>query len=59
MTFKKILILTLILTALPVSARESVNKLDYLNLDWWKNYNDEILIDHLQTLYKNNHDLNL
>ena len=59
MTFKKILILTLILTALPVSARESVNKLDYLNLDWWKNYNDEILIDHLQTLYKNNHDLKI
>ncbi len=53
MTFKKILIITLlILCATPAQANT-----EYMNFDWWKNYNDEILMSHLQTLYMNNHDL--
>lgn len=28
-------------------------------MDWWKNYNDEVLIRHFQTLYENNHDLRI
>lgn len=59
MTLKKFLIICSLILALPVSAKESVNRLDYLNLDWWKNYNDEILINHLQTLYNNNHDIRI
>lgn len=32
---------------------------DYLNLNWWKNYNDPILVNHLQTVYNNNNDLKI
>lgn len=59
MTFKKILIISLFLISLPVGAKESTNRLDYMNMDWWKNYNDEVLIRHFQTLYENNHDLRI
>lgn len=59
MTFKKILIISLFLISLPVGAKESINCLDYMNMDWWKNYNDEVLINHFQTLYENNHDLRI
>ena len=59
MTFKKILIISLFLISLPVGAKECTNRLDYMNMDWWKNYNDEVLIDHFQTLYENNHDLRI
>lgn len=58
MTLKKILIIaSFIFLALPVSAKEVQNKFEYMNMDWWKLYNDEILINHLQTLYDNNHNL--
>jgi RND efflux system, outer membrane lipoprotein, nodT len=59
MTFKKILIISLFLISLPVGAKEGTNRLDYMNMDWWKNYNDEVLINHFQTLYENNHDLRI
>lgn len=59
MTFKKILIISLFLISLPVGAKESTNRLDYMNMDWWKYYNDEVLINHFQTLYENNHDLRI
>lgn len=59
MTFKKFLIISLFLISLSVSAKESTNRLDYMNMDWWKNYNDEVLINHFQTLYVNNHDLRI
>lgn len=59
MTFKKILIISLFLISLPVGAKECTNRLDYVNMDWWKNYNDEVLINHFQTLYENNHDLRI
>ncbi len=59
MTIKKILILLLLFLSLPVSAKQTVDRFSYINLDWWKNYNDEILLEHLQTLYNNNHDLKI
>lgn len=59
MTFKKNLIICLFLISLPVGAKECTNRLDYMNMDWWKNYNDEVLINHFQTLYENNHDLRI
>ncbi len=58
MTFKKILIITSFLfLILPVGAKEVTNKADYMNFDWWNNYNDEILVNHMHTLYENNHNL--
>ncbi len=33
------------------------NNLTYLNLEWWQNYNDEILIEHLKKLFESNYDL--
>ena len=55
MTIKKILIFVFFITlALPVKANVA-----YMNLDWWKNYNDEILNEHLHNLYNNNHDLKI
>ncbi len=60
MTFKNLLtILILLLFASPILAAEKINKFDYINMPWWKNYNDEILLGHLQTLYNNNHDLKI
>ena len=60
MTIKKgLILLFLFFLTLPVSAKQAVDRFNYINLDWWKNYNDDILIEHLQTLYKNNHDLKI
>ena len=47
MTIKKILIFVFFITlALPVKANVA-----YMNLDWWKNYNDEILNEHFLVPY--------
>ena len=60
MTFKKfIIILVLILSVTPAIAKEQVDRFSYMNMDWWKKYNDEILISHLNTLYTNNHNLKI
>ena len=59
MTFKKLIIFLFLFMSLPVSAKQSIDRFRYINLDWWKNYNDDILIEHLQTLYNNNHDLKI
>ena len=59
MTIKKVLILFLLFLSLPVSAKQTIDRFSYINLDWWKNYSDEILLEHLQTLYNNNHDLKI
>lgn len=48
-----ILALFAILLSLPVNA----SNIEYLNLDWWQNFNDENLINNLVTVYKNNYDL--
>ena len=56
--------LTAILIGLPVCAKQKQtetphdeNTIVYLNLDWWANYNDDILIQHLKELYEANYDL--
>ena len=60
MTFKNFLIILFLLLTLPCYAKDMVNnKLEYVNLDYWKNYNDEILVNHMQTLFQNNHDLRI
>lgn len=30
---------------------------EYMNIDWWKNFNDEYLVDNLLKVYQNNYDL--
>lgn len=59
MTLKKILTILTLAMAIPCYAKENFDKFNYINIDWWKNYNDEILIEHFQTLYNNNHDLKI
>ena len=60
MTFKKFIIISLlVLTISPAIAKEQVDRFSYMNMDWWKKYNDEILISHLNTLYENNHNLKI
>ena len=59
MTLKKILTILILTMAIPCYAKENFDKFDYINVNWWKNYNDEILIEHFQTLYNNNHDLKI
>ena len=60
MTFKKIIIISLlVLTISPAIAKEQVDRFSYMNMDWWKKYDDEILISHLNTLYENNHNLKI
>ena len=65
---KKFFILTLLITLIILPAY-SKNKeetktnlqdektLEYLNLDWWRKFNDDYLTDNLITVYKNNYDL--
>jgi outer membrane protein TolC len=39
--------------------KETINKYDYINMPFWKKFNDEILINHLNTMYENNYDLKI
>ena len=59
MTLKNFLTILILIMALPCYAKETIDKFGYINIDWWKNYNDELLVEHLQTLYNNNHDLKI
>lgn len=59
---KKFFILTLftLLVMLPTQAKtttEPQKTIEYLNIDWWENFNDEKLINNLLTVYQNNYDL--
>lgn len=36
---------------------QSANHIEYINLAWWKKYNDEYLTNNLIKLYENNYDL--
>lgn len=57
------LVIILLCSFLPASARQRKEddsyKLQYLNLDWWKTYKDDILVDYMQQAYKNNQDLKI
>lgn len=59
-----LLILIMIFTFAPVSAKNKETEpdftketLQYLNLEWWQTFNDDILIEHLKKLYEKNYDL--
>ncbi len=39
--------------------KAEINKYEYINMPFWQKYNDEILINHLDTIYKNNYDLKI
>ena len=60
---KKFIITLLILAAIniPAFAKSSqpvfANHIEYMNLAWWKNFNDENLTNNLLKLYENNYDL--
>ncbi len=59
---KKILIIVCLFLITPVFAAQikeekSVDKIEYMNLEWWNNFNDDILNSHLVTLYEKNYDL--
>ncbi len=56
--------LIILITITPCTAKQtakdnehSKKTAEYLNLKWWKNYKDDILIEHLTNLYKYNYDL--
>ncbi len=38
---------------------DNTYKLQYLNIDWWKKYNDDILLDYLNKAFVNNQDLKI
>lgn len=40
---------------LPVLAQN--DNIEYMNIDWWRNFNDKCLVENLLTVYKNNYDL--
>ena len=65
---KKILLLFITISVFVMPSQAKFNKenadekhlqntIEYLNLNWWENYKDEILINHLKTLYEKNYDL--
>ena len=33
------------------------NKFEYLNIEWWENFNDPVLSDYISRAVQNNHDL--
>ncbi len=61
---KKIFILTVLiaLSILPSLAKtvqepEKIKTIEYLNIEWWKRFNDDNLTNNLLTVYNNNYDL--
>ncbi|MCD7739850.1 MAG: TolC family protein, partial [Candidatus Gastranaerophilales bacterium] len=38
---------------------ETENKFDYINLDWWKNFNDPFLCEYIEKAVNYNHDLKI
>ncbi len=57
------LIIVLLMSFAPADARQKKEddsyKLQYLNLDWWKTYKDDTLVNYMQLAYKNNQDLKI
>lgn len=60
---KNFLIILLIIIIMPILAyakntdEQPANHIEYMNLAWWKKYNDEYLVNNLIKLYENNYDL--
>ena len=57
------LVIILLCGILPVNAKQKKDdesyKLAYLNLNWWKTYKDDNLINYMQQAYNNNQDLKM
>ena len=57
------LVIILLCGILPVNAKQKKDdesyKLAYLNLNWWKTYKDDNLINYMQQAYSNNQDLKM
>ncbi len=41
------------------SLEHEQNKISYLNIDYWENYGDDLLIEHLKNLFEQNYDLKI
>ena len=57
-----LVIFTLTLTIMPTEGKTNtteINTHDYINKPYWQKYNDEILINHLDNIYKNNFDIKI
>jgi outer membrane protein TolC len=54
---KKFLIILLILNLFAVQVFAMTVKSDYMNICFWQKFNDENLVDNLNNVYQNNHDL--
>lgn len=52
---KKFFILTLFIISLTLPA--CANNIEYLNLSWWENFNDDNLTNNLLTVFQNNYDI--
>lgn len=55
-------IISLSLSIMPTEGKTKnveINTFDYVNIPFWQKYNDDILINHLNNLYKNNFDLKI
>ena len=57
-----LVIISLSLSIMPTEGKTKnveINTFDYVNIPFWQKYNDDILINHLNNLYKNNFDLKI
>lgn len=55
-----LIVLMIIISTIPAiskTTQESQNTIEYLNIEWWKNFKDDKLINNLLTVYQNNYDL--
>lgn len=54
---KKFLLVIIYFLFINISAYAADDTSEYMNVDWWKNFNDEYLIENLLKVYNNNYDL--
>jgi len=54
-----ILLMCIFFCSIQTEARmtNEINRLEYVNLNFWKNFNDENLLENINKVYKNNNDL--
>lgn len=54
---KRFILIILFILFINISAYAVNDNEQYMNFDWWKNFNDEYLLDNLSKVYLNNYDL--
>lgn len=54
---KRFILIILFILFINISAYAVDDNEQYMNFDWWKNFNDEYLLDNLSKVYLNNYDL--